>query len=107
MEGVLFTSLFPYIYLGVPYYQGKKLKGDISYSMIVIVLPIYYYVMSKILNGVGDITEGMITGFVLSLIGRFYYDAPKRLFEMENEKLVHIYATIMYGIIFYVKKMLI
>jgi hypothetical protein len=41
-------------------------------------------------------------GLILSFIGRFVFNLPKKIFNFneKNQKHVHIYAPILYGLIF-------
>lgn len=62
-----------------------------------------YKLYEKYQSEIIPVLVGAIFGIMLSIIGRFIFDLPKRLFlfTKENEWTVHIYAAITYAIIFY------
>lgn len=66
------------------------IAGVINYNVI-------YY------GSYNSILVGAIFGMALSMVGRFYFDIPKKLFKMHKnkEKVVHMYAPILYAFIFY------
>lgn len=81
-----------------------------NYNMdtIFIVVPILYGIFSIInyfvikININYSIIIGILFGLLLSIIGRFIYKLPIKIFNFNknNEYKVHIYAIIMYGLIF-------
>ena len=82
---------------------------DIPYELFPIFLPllygifglINYYIVSKYGNNYSLIV-GMVFGMLLSIIGRFGLDLPIKLFNFTKNTSyqVHIYAIIIYAIIF-------
>ena len=62
-----------------------------------------YKLYEKYQSEIIPVLVGATFGVMLSIIGRFIFDLPIRLFSFtkENEWSVHIYAAITYAIIFY------
>ena len=64
---------------------------------------INYLLYKKLKNDSSAIIMGILYGLTLSFIGRFIFNLPTRLFDFtkQNEYMVHIYASILYSLIFY------
>jgi len=64
---------------------------------------INYLLYKRLKNDSSSIIMGIIYGLTLSIIGRFIFDLPTRLFHFtkQNEYMVHVYASILYSLIFY------
>jgi hypothetical protein len=64
---------------------------------------INYLLFKKLKNDNSAIIMGILYGLTLSLIGRFIFNLPTRLFQFskKNEYMVHIYASILYALIFF------
>jgi hypothetical protein len=64
---------------------------------------INYLLYKRIKNDSSAIICGILYGLTLSSIGRFIFDLPTRLFHFtkKNEYMVHIYASILYSLVFY------
>jgi hypothetical protein len=97
----IFVLIFPFLYL-------RGLKSP-SFENISILLPFYYGISFVVLNYLLQsvipdkrtryLVAGAIIGFVLSLIGRFVYNVPEKIFNIP-ENSVHIIAPILYAFIF-------
>ncbi len=64
---------------------------------------INYLLYKRLKNDSSAIISGILFGLTLSGIGRFIIDLPTRLFNFtrNNEYIVHIYASILYSIVFF------
>ena len=64
---------------------------------------INYLLYKKLKNDSSAIIIGILFGLTLSLIGRFIFDLPTRLFNFtkSNEYIVHMYASILYSFVFF------
>ena len=95
-------------YLAYNYVNNGKPK-DIPIELMGIFVPLACGIAGIInynaiqFGSYNSLIVGAIFGFALSLIGRFYYDMPKKLFNIEGDKqkIVHIYAPVLYALIFY------
>ena len=95
-------------YIGFAYKNNNR-PPKIPYELFPIFIPllygifglINYYIISNYNNNYSFIV-GMIFGILLSIIGRFGLDLPIKLFNFTKKTSykVHIYAIIMYAIIF-------
>lgn len=78
--------------------------------MIVLLLPFAFGVFGVLNYNVNkggsynSLLVGAIFGLLLSIVGRFYLDLPKKLFLLPNNKqyTVHLYAPVIYALIFYI-----
>lgn len=103
-----FISIITLGYIGIAY-NNKHRPSSIPYELFPIFIPllygifgvINYYIISNYGNNY-SIIVGMGFGILLSIIGRFGLDLPIHLFDFTKNTSyqVHIYATIMYAIIF-------
>mgnify|MGYP003969578877 FL=1 len=103
-----FISIITLGYIGIAY-NKKNRPSNIPYELFPIFIPllygifgvINYYIISKYGNNY-SIIVGMVFGILLSIIGRFGLDLPIKLFNFTKKTSykVHIYAIIMYAIIF-------
>ena len=103
-----FVSLITLTYLGSAF-RAKDRPFDIPFELFSIALPLFYglfgmvnyYVISHYGQGYSFLV-GIFFGLFLSIIGRFGMNLPTKLFNFtrSNEYMVHIYAIIMYALIF-------
>ena len=103
-----FISIITLVYTGIAYNNNNR-PSTIPYELFPIFLPllygifglINYYIISKYGNNY-SLFVGMVFGILLSIIGRFGLDLPIKLFNFTKKTSykVHIYAIIMYAIIF-------
>ena len=103
-----FISIITLGYIGFAY-NNKNRPPTIPYELFPIFIPllygifgvINYYIISNYGNN-HSIIVGMVFGILLSTIGRFGLDLPIKLFNFTKKTSykVHIYAVIMYAIIF-------
>ena len=103
-----FISIITLGYIGIAYKNNKRTL-TIPYELFSIFIPllygifglINYYIIEKYGNNYSLIV-GIIFGILLSIIGRFCLDLPIKLFNFTKSTSykVHIYAIIMYAIIF-------
>ena len=103
-----FISIITLGYIGFAY-NNKNRPQTIPYELFPIFIPllygifglINYYIITDYGNNY-SIIVGMLFGILLSIIGRFGLDLPIKLFNFTKNTSynVHIYAIIMYAIIF-------
>jgi H+/Cl- antiporter ClcA len=74
--------------LGVPLLFG--IMGVINYNLIKF-------------GSANSLLLGALFGVALSLVGRYYFDIPEKLFKMhkDKQKVVHMYSPVLYSFIFY------
>jgi hypothetical protein len=86
-------------YLGLAYKNNRN--KDVPFYLFPIILPLLFG-LTGIINYHTEYNFilGGLFGLLLSLIGRFGLDLPKKLFEMEYPSKVHPTAIILYGLIF-------
>jgi hypothetical protein len=96
-------------YLAYNYAKNQK-PVDIPIEIFGLLVPLAFGIAGIInynaikFGSYNSLLVGGIFGFALSLIGRFYYDIPSKLFGMQGDKqrIVHMYAPVMYALIFYI-----
>jgi len=103
-----FISIITLGYVGIAYKNNNR-PSTIPYELFPIFIPllygifglINYYIITKYENKYSLIV-GMVFGILLSIIGRFVLDLPIKLFNFTKNTSykVHIYAVIIYAIIF-------
>ena len=103
-----FISIITMGYIGIAYNNTNR-PSTIPYELFPIFIPILYgifgvinyYIISKYGNNY-SIIVGMVFGILLSIIGRFVLNLPIKLFDFTKDTSykVHIYAAILYAIIF-------
>ena len=103
-----FISIITLGYIGIAY-NKKNRPSTIPYELFPIFIPLLYGIFGvinyHIISNYGNnysIIVGMIFGILLSTIGRFVLDLPTNLFNFTKNTSykVHIYAMIMYAVIF-------
>tara|TARA_B110000285_G_scaffold33300_2_gene34876 strand:+ start:674 stop:1072 length:399 start_codon:yes stop_codon:yes gene_type:complete len=103
-----FISIITLGYIGIAY-NKKNRPSTIPYELFPIFIPLLYGIFGvinyHIISNYGNnysIIVGMIFGILLSIIGRFGLDLPIKLFNFTKTTAyqAHIYAIIMYAIIF-------
>ena len=103
-----FISIITIGYIGNAY-NNKNHPPTIPYELFPIFIPLLYGIFGvinyHIVSNYGNnhsIIVGMVFGILLSTIGRFGLDLPVKLFNFTKKTSykVHIYAIIMYAIIF-------
>ena len=109
----LITSSLPVfgitlLYLAKAFKQSNR-PSDIPYELFAIFIPLLYGIFGVInhyiINKYGinySIIVGILFGLLLSSIGRFQLGLPIKIFGFteENDYLVHIYAAIIYALVF-------
>lgn len=106
----IIITLITFLYLGRAYQKADRPK-DIPYETVAIFVPVMYglfnvinYILQVKYNQSPNISfiVGGTMGLIFSLIGRFGYDLPVRIFNFtkEREHYVHFIAPILYGLIF-------
>jgi len=103
-----FISIITLGYTGIAYNNITR-PSTIPYELFPIFIPllygifgvINYYIISNYGNNY-SIIVGMVFGILLSIVGRFGLDLPVKLFNFTKNTSykVHIYAIIIYAIIF-------
>lgn len=103
-----FISIITLGYIEIAY-NKKNRPSSVPYELFPIFIPllygifgvINYYIISNYGNNY-SIVVGIVFGILLSIIGRFGLDLPTRLFNFTKNTSykVHIYAIIIYAIIF-------
>ena len=93
-------------------YNGKAFSdagrpSDMPYEIIPIFDPLVFGVMNVLMNVLQGgwwipLVVGALTGMIFSSIGRFKFGLPTRFFKFnaKNEHYVHLYAVILYALIF-------
>ena len=101
------ASFVTILYLSSAYAKVQDRPPDASLTSLLIGSRIGYGLANVVNVFFGNtlrssLLVGALFGEVLSLVGRFKLDLPKRLFRMEKhqEDLVHIIAPILYAAIF-------
>lgn len=104
----LISVIISYIYIGLSNIQKKIIKRYEFFPLGISLLFGFYNIVNyilyqKIKTDTSAIISGILMGLTLSIIGRFIYDLPTKLFDFtrENEYTVHLYAMILYSLIFY------
>jgi len=111
----ILSCIVTFSYLGF-YHRNRRTDNSshlISYEQIPIIVPILFGIANVVLYLLNNSLEwkyrrvmavmiGSLTGFVFSLIGRFGYDLPDKLFKIEKNKqsIVHAVAPLLYSVIF-------
>lgn len=100
--------------LNILYEFKPYLRQDLgSYRKRILFLPLYYIgitiLISKFLDGLFDkdakirtyfpYLVGLLVGFILSILGRFYWNLDEIL-GIENPLMLHVYIPIFYMIIY-------
>lgn len=95
-------------YIGIAYRKAGR-PIDIPFELFALFIPlsfgifgiINYYVIKKY-NKNYSLLVGLSLGILFSIMGRFGMNLPQRIFghTKENEFMVHIYASIIYPLIF-------
>ena len=101
--------LLTMMYIGYFYIKNDKPK-DIPLEFFSIAIPLSFGLFGMInynitkFGSYNSLILGALFGCMLSLVGRYYYNIPEKLFKMskETQKLVHFYGPVLYAIIFYV-----
>jgi hypothetical protein len=103
-----FCAIITMIYLGITFSINNR-PSSIPFELIALAMPILYGIFGVInyyiINEFGNnysLVIGGIFGLLLSFIGRFILDIPKKLFQMpiDAEYIVHISATLLYSVLF-------
>lgn len=95
-------------YLSYNYAKNDQPK-DIPIELFSVAIPLVFGIVGVInyniikIGSYNSILLGAIFGLALSLVGRYYYDIPAKLFKMhkDKQKVVHMYAPVLYAVIFY------
>ena len=105
------VAVFPLIYTGVPFDRltGAEQK-KIKYGRLTMILPfmyaLTYLVLTVLLLPYFDnkrtrmFVLGAIAGFIYSLVGHFIMRVPEKIYKSRNPNLVHLYAPIVYSLIY-------
>ena len=108
-----YVSIFPFIYLGYSYNklsceQTKKLK--IKYATLVTLIPLIYGIVYTVLTLILEkyiknhrtrlFILGAIAGELYSLMGHYLIRIPETLFKSKNPNMVHVYAPVLYSLIY-------
>jgi len=101
----IISTIISLTYIGNAFRNSGR-PSDIPYE----ILPIFIAIMFGIFNminvyfdfrGMETFILGGIMGVIFSIIGRFGYNLPTRIFGFsDNEYLVHFIAFVLYGTIF-------
>jgi hypothetical protein len=103
----ILSTIVSFSYIGYAY---SKKRLNFPYELIPIFISIMFgifniinvYTRKKYDNKLTTFLVGGIMGLLFSIVGRFGYDLPIRMFNFTrgNEYMVHIYAFLLYGTIF-------
>lgn len=104
----IISTFVTFLYNGVAFRRQRPYNVQIE--LMPIVVPIIFGLMNILLYNLIQrttynpfmltIVVGSLTGIILSLIGRFYFDLPRNLYGIEREWTVHLVAVPLYAIIF-------
>ena len=105
------VSIFPIFYTGLYFYKKNSVNISRSkFARTMVILPFLYGCLFVILDVILSraITNlrtrlfvmGAISGLIYSLIGRFLLHLPSKIYYTNNPNLVHLYAPIMYSLIY-------
>jgi hypothetical protein len=104
-----FISIITFVYLGMAFKKHGR-PSEIPYELFPIFLPILYglfgvinyKIISKYKNVNYSLFVGALLGITLSFIGRFMLNLPTKIFDFtkKNEYKVHMYAIVIYALIF-------
>jgi len=106
----LLSAIISFSYIGHAFKQAGR-PSDVPYEIFPVFIlfmfgltnVVSYWLMTKYkLNPNWIFVFGGLMGVIFSFFGRFGLDLPKRIFGFNtpNEHLVHLYAFILYGLIF-------
>jgi len=102
------SVLISYLYIGIANSKKDIIKRYEFFPIgIALLFGIYniinYLLYTKLKSDMSAIIMGILYGVSLSLIGRFIFDLPTRLFHFTktNENMVHIEASMLYSVVFY------
>ena len=96
------------LYLGYGYAKEKR-PNDMPYELFSLLIPLAFGIFGIInynaiyFGSYNSLIVGAIFGFILSFIGRYWFDIPEKLFCMKGtrQRIVHLYAPVLYSLIFY------
>ena len=102
---VIMTTLY---YLSYNYAKHQRPEG-VPMELFSLLVPLAFGIFGVInynaiaFGSYNSLIVGAIFGFALSMIGRYYFDIPNKLFKMEpnKQKVVHLYSPVLYALIFY------
>ena len=102
------SVLFSNLYIGMANTKKDIIKRYEFFPLgIALLFGLYniinYMLYKRLNNDSSAIIMGIVYGLTLSGIGRFIFDLPTRLFHFtkENEYMVHIYASVLYSVVFF------
>jgi hypothetical protein len=106
----ILVSIFPFTYIGI----NNIKHGPVNprYEYMVMFLPVYFGLANVVMTNItpkifntlkhsikNSLITGAITGLVLSIIGK-YIKVHSQIFPGIDPKNVHMYAIILYSIVF-------
>lgn len=104
----IICTIITFLYTGNAYKRSGR-RPDVPYENIPVVVAILFgffnvlnvHLTKKYGNNVSFLVGGLM-GLTFSSIGRFGMDLPTKIFgfNRKNEYLVHLYAFVLYGLIF-------
>ena len=104
------VSTITLIYLGIAFNKSNR-PTDVPYELFPILLPVMYGIFGIVnyytISNYGyyySYIIGAVFGLLLSIIGRFGLNLPTKIFHFTkyNEYQVHVYAMLIYAVIFQV-----
>lgn len=95
-------------YLGYNYAKNQK-PDNIPIELFSLCIPLLFGIVGVInynatkYGSFNSLLIGALFGIVISLVGRYYFDIPEKLFKMtkDKQKVVHMYGPVLYASIFY------
>lgn len=95
-------------YLSYNYAKNQR-PSDVPIELFGVGIPLLFGIMGVInynaikYGSYNSLLVGAIFGIALSLVGRYYFNIPEKLFKMhkDKQKVVHMYAPVLYAAIFY------
>ena len=113
IHAFLLSSSLPAVFITLGYlsynYAKNQRPADIPIELFSLGIPLLFGIMSFInynatkYGSYNSLLIGALFGIALSLVGRYYFDIPEKLFKMhkDKQKVVHMYAPVLYAAIFY------
>ncbi len=113
MDIIFKDGLFGLILAYVPiismsyYFDKETVKNEFSYTNMIRSVPIIFLILNilsmaifRTLNINNMFIIGIIMSIIYSSIGRFMFNIPTRVFDMNNPNMFHIYALITWSLVY-------
>lgn len=103
------ASMITLAYLAYGYAKEKR-PNDVPYELFGLLVPLIFGIFGVLnynatkFGSYNSLIVGALFGLIISLIGRYVFNIPLKLFGLKDNKqrIVHLYAPILYSLIFYI-----